>query len=217
MARKQQVSGPVANPQPPDYRSWEASDWDELSAIWRELFPEPTAEQPAPEPKFRDQGLSSQQAGDVFERWVLQAFRHDPAGSQLRCVDSYRNPADGKTVEQIDGLIFDGWQAFLIESKNWGDRIDFAPLAKFHHAVERRPIGLLGLFFAPNGYTDPALELVTLLRPIRVLLFDGRDLNWAVENRTGMLAMVRRKWELAVQYGDPSLPVAGRTSLEASR
>ncbi len=108
-------------------------------------------------------------------------------------------------IEEIDGLVIEGWQGLLIESKNWTDPVDFTSLAKFQLAIERRPIGTLGLFFSVSGYTDAALELVAVLRPIRLLLFNREDLEMAIREKD-LVLIVRNKWQRAVQWGDATLP-----------
>ncbi len=100
-------------------------------------------------------------------------------------------------------LVIDGWKAFLIESKFWIGQVDFGPIALLHTLLDTRPIGTLGLFFSVFGYTQPARESTDRLRPVRVLLFDQEDLNWALMRKPykgSMMEMVRRKWLLAVMY-----------------
>jgi hypothetical protein len=115
------------------------------------------------------------------------------------------------TQEQIDGLIFDSWQAFLVEAKLWTDKVDFGPIVLLHDIVDRRPAGTLGLFFSAYGYTYPATECAELLRPIRVLLFDADDLNWALQQESfkgSMREMIRRKWFHTVMLGRLDKPVS---------
>ena len=179
---------------------WQAKNVAELRQIWADLRWE-TLESGI-ERTFRGQVLTPEQAGDVFERWVLEAFRLSGATGHY----GFDVPlsATGHTREQIDGLVFDGWQGFLVECKFWKDKVDFGPVAHFHAILDRRPVGTLGLFFSAFGYTVPAAESAALLHPMRVLRFDHVDLNWALAHKSfngRMLAMVRRKWRLAVKYG----------------
>jgi hypothetical protein len=55
---------------PPD---WRAENVQQLRRIWHDLRPEEA--DPGVERKFRDQILTPEQTGIVFERWVLEAFR----------------------------------------------------------------------------------------------------------------------------------------------
>jgi hypothetical protein len=181
-------------------RGWEARDWAELSAVWSALMPAVEGQKPL----FQGEELTAQQAGYLFERWVIEAFRL----SGMKCTHSFRIPRQegNLTLEEIDGLVYDGWQGFLVECKfkvESGDKIDIDPIFRLHLMTEQRPVGTMGLFFAASGYTAPALELVDRLRPIRVLLFDQEDLDWAVQSPGSMMQMVRRKWILAVKNGRP--------------
>lgn len=186
---------------------WRADNPAHLRRIWADLHPE--SDEAGTERKFGDVSLSLRQAGDVFERWVLEAFRLSGTSGHY----AFRVPLgnSGNTREQIDGMILDGWQGFLVESKFWTDKVDFSPLAVLHYLVETRPVGTLGLFFSAFGYTSAAFESTEILRPLRVLLFDQRDLDWAL--RPGkfqgrMAEMVRQKWLLALKYGRSNLLVS---------
>jgi hypothetical protein len=176
------------------FRDWQADDWDGLRTIWADLYP--TGGEP---PRFGPDVLTPQQAGWVFERWVLEAFRLSGAAGHYPY---------GTRQEQIDGLVFDGWQGFLIESKFQASKVDIDPIYRLHVIVEQRLVGAFGLFFSASGYTDPAIEKAGSLRPIRVLLFEASDLMWALGTPGGMMSMLRRKWSLALKHGIPSAPVS---------
>jgi hypothetical protein len=200
----------MATPSVPPFQSanWRAKDLKQLRKTLEELHPESDDE--ATERKFGTHRLTAEQAGDVFERWVLEAFRLSGARGGY----SFRVPLQnaGSAREQIDGFLCDGWQGFLIESKFWTSKVDYAPIALLRAIVEARPAGTLGLFFSAFGYTAPALELADLIRPIQVLLFDRGDLEWALGGaptlKGRMQEMVRRKWALALQYGRSYVPVS---------
>jgi hypothetical protein len=193
---------------PPD---WRAENIQQLRRIWHDLRPE--EDDPAAERKFRDQVLTPEQAGTVFERWVLEAFRL--SGHTGHYSFSVPMQESGIVREQIDGLVVEGWQCFLIESKFWTDQVDFTPIALLHVLLDTRPIGTLGLFFSAFGYTFPAKESADRLRPARVLLFEPDDLNWVLAKKPfkgSMVEMVRRKWLLTVMYSRPYARVS--TSIE---
>jgi hypothetical protein len=190
---------------PFDPSGWRAETLARLRAVWAGLKPE-SAEKDT-ERRFDDRLLTPEGAGDVFERWVLEAFRLSGATGH----EAYRVPLYGSegTREQIDGLVFDGWQAFVMECKFWADKVDFGPIALFHTILDNRTVGTLGLFFSAFGYTLPALQSAELLRPLRVLLFDARDLQGALGRKpfkNSMAEMVRRRWMLVVKVGRPYAP-----------
>jgi hypothetical protein len=186
---------------------WKATGVTELRKVWEDLRPDSADE--SVERKFAGESLTLDQAGAVFERWVLEAFRLSGWTGHY----AFRVPLgeSGSTREQIDGLLLDGWQGFLVESKFWTNKVDFGPIALLHALVDLRPVGTLGLFFSAFGYTAPAVESARLLRPLRVLLFDKDDLGDALaEGKTfkgRMAEIVRRKWALAVQTGRPHVSV----------
>lgn len=159
---------------------WRAKNLAELRQIWDDLRPD--APQGGVARSFRGQVLSTEEGGDVFERWVMEAFRL----SGVPCSYGFQVPmADsGNTREQIDGMIYDGWQGFLIESKFWTGKVDFGPIALLQAILVTRPIGTVGLFFSLFGYTRPASVSAALLRPVRILLFDLGDFQWALGVRS---------------------------------
>jgi hypothetical protein len=200
----------VAEVFPP--RDWQAESAREVRKIWEDLRTD--TDDPDIERRFRNRSLSADQAGLVFERWVLEAFRVSGMAGHY----GFRVPlhASAQTREQIDGMVLEGWQGFLIEGKFWIGKVDFGLIALLHALLETRPVGTLGLFFSAFGYTPAAIESAELLRPIRVLLFDRRDLVWALEHRSfrrRMAAMVQRKWILALKLGRPHLPPDTTTEL----
>jgi hypothetical protein len=189
---------------PPD---WRAENLQQLRRIWHDLRPE--EDDPGAVRTFRDQVLTPEQAGTVFERWVMEAFRLSGHTGHY----SFNVPmqGSGSTREQIDGLVVDDWHGFLIESKLWTNRVDFGPIALLHTLLDTRPVGTLGLFFSVFGYTEPAKESTDRLRPVRVLLFDQVDLTWALSKKPfkgSMIEMARRKWLLANLYGRSSMRVS---------
>jgi hypothetical protein len=195
---------------------WQAGDVPELRRIWKDLRPESAEE--GTERRFHDRVLTAEQAGDVFERWVLEAFRLSGATGHY----AFRVPmrGSGDTREELDGLIFDGWQGFLLECKFWTGKVDFGPIALLHTLIDARPAGTLGLFFSAFNYTLPALEAAEMLRPLRVLLFDRADLEWALGPKSikgRMVEMVRQRWMLTVKYGRPHGRLPGDLDLFGAR
>lgn len=182
---------------------WQAESWDDLREIWQGLVNEAEATQPVS--TFRGEEITRQQAGHVFERWVVEAFRQGDC--DVEPAFEVAGHDDSTQIEQIDGLIYDGWSAFLIESKfTPKSRVDFGDIARLRLRVERRPTETMGLLFAPFSYTVPARHSVRELRPIRVLMFDRQDLDVAIET-SDLLRVVRVKWKFAVKYGDPNKAV----------
>lgn len=181
---------------------WQASNWDDLVSILRELLPDVDAIEEDFAPQFRSSSLTPQQAGRVFENWMLEAFRLSEGE-----VDSpFRVQFSGQVEAQHDGLLYIGWQGFLVESKLLRDKVDFGPIALLHVRCEDRPPNTMGLIIAPSGFTMPAIEEATRMRPLRVLLLTRRDLEWAIIHKS-FIDMITEKWRMAVKYARPNYPL----------
>lgn len=197
------------------FTRWQADSWDDLASIWSSLVPESEHFDGQIVRSFRSVELGPQQAGAVFETWVLEAFRL--SGADVFPPYTSRLKTGLQSKEQIDGLVISDWQGLLIESKFWPEhKVDFGPIALMHVRVEQRPASTLGLFFAPFGYSPAALESASELRPLRVLLFDRSDLDWGL-NQHNMMNAVREKWRMAVKFGRPNMSVVESESLSGER
>ncbi len=183
--------------------TWQARSWQDLRSIWDALG---WRDDSSPSPSFDGQALRPQEAGLVFERLVIEAFRlggavvHYPFPIMTQAGDMVRG--------QNDGLILDGWRGFLVQSKFEKGPIDIDPFYRLHVLVEHRPVGTIGLLVSFNGFTPPANETANLIKPIRVLMFEKVDLAWGMGSQERMMEMVRRKMALAMKYGSPHQPIA---------
>jgi hypothetical protein len=96
------ASAPTTAFPPPD---WRAENLSHLRRVWHDLRPE--ADAPGAERKFCEQVLTPEQAGTVFECWVLEAFRL--SGHTGHYSFTVPMQQSGITREHIDGLVVDGW------------------------------------------------------------------------------------------------------------
>jgi hypothetical protein len=197
----------MSSPGQEPFNDWHATNVKHLREMWRGLRPD--SDEESLERTFAGRRLTPDQAGLVFERWITEAFRLSGATGCHAFTVAMRET--GQTREQIDGLIFDGWQAFLLESKFWLKGVDFGPIAVLHTLLDTRPTGTMGLFFSAFDYTRPALENTEMLRPHRVLLFNAGNLEWALNGgksfKGRMMEMVRRKWMLTTRLLRADLPI----------
>jgi len=190
-------------PSQEDFTTWQAADRLELTQIWRNLVGEVSDD----EAKFQDEAITEREAGYVFQTWITEAFRLSDAEIEPPFRIPVNPEVDDRARHEIDGLLLDGWSAFLIESKF--QRVDFGPIARLHVLTESCPVGTMGLLFASKGFTWPAMDAIQLLRPMRVLLFDQDDIECILdaEDRNFTMA-VRLKWKAAIIYGRPNYPIA---------
>jgi len=194
-------------------RQWKPADHAELLACWRALLPEHRLPLPPPEERTRRFGgrdLTPQQAGWVFEHWVCEAFRLVATPTdRVQGPFTVQLDSSERTKEEVDGLVTLGWQGFLIQSKLQADPTPFDPIARLYLQVGRRPRGTIGLFFS-QAYSPAAEELAKELRPLRVLLFRTKDIDWALTrpHPLDMLEIVRRKWRAALELAVPDYSIA---------
>lgn len=113
--------------------------------------------------------------GKALEYLVVRAFEL----SGLQVEYPYEVPPHGKTIEQIDGLVYLNDLAFLIECKAT-DSSDVEVIAKVHYQLARRPPTALACIFVAGAFTAPALALATLTVPHRVLLWTVDDIDEAL-------------------------------------
>jgi hypothetical protein len=137
------------------FTDWDAESWDDLRNVWRELIGEFSGD--SVEPRCRGTKITPQQAGYVFQTWIVKAFRLSRADVEPPFPVS--SVAGAVAIEQVDGIVYDGWAAFLIESKfQVGNPVSFDSIARLRLLVERRAAGVFGLMFAPFGFTPAALN-----------------------------------------------------------
>ena len=183
--------------------TWQANDWDDLSRIWRDLVG--TDAVVDYKPIFAGEEITLQQAGYVFQTWILEGFRISGVVPDPPFAVSIDPGVNDRTRRQLDGMIEFDCKYYLIESKF--SKEDFSSVANLHLHVESRPVGTLGLIFAAKGFTTPAIESAFILRPIRVLLFNNKDLEYALTSRDFLKAL-RLKLKYVTKYGIASFDIS---------
>lgn len=136
--------------------------------------------------------------GRAFEYLVLRAFEIE--GAEVRY--PFQVPYHGEVVEQIDGVIYADGVSAVVESKDHKDPVNVEPLAKLRNQLLRRPAATIGVLFSYSGFTDPALVLAQFLSPQTILLWDGDEIERAL-NEKAMIRGLRLKQQYAVERGLP--------------
>lgn len=135
--------------------------------------------------------------GKAFEYMLLRAFQLE--GAEVEWPYSVRS--EGTEIEQIDGVVYYGGLACLIEAKDTSTKLNVEPIAKFRNQLMRRPSVAIGALFSRSGYTDPALTLVQFLPPQTILLWEAHDISHALP-RSRMCQGLRDKFRAAVRDGN---------------
>jgi Restriction endonuclease len=140
-------------------------DWHGLRSLWDSI-------------EIRDTSTAGWDAGKAFEYLVLRAFELDGAKVKF----PYTVRLFDEEIEQIDGAIHCAGLSCLVESKDQQDKVDIAPIAKLRNQLLRRPSSTVGLIFSRSGFTSPAISLSCFLSPQTILLWDGKEIKYALQH-----------------------------------
>lgn len=131
--------------------------------------------------------------GKAFECLILRAFELDGAEVVYPFnVPSNHPEASKKTIEQIDGIVYYKHLACLVESKNYSEPIDFAPLAKMRSSLLRRHASVIGSCFSVKGFTDPAIILAGYIAPQTILLWEASEITYVLNKGSICESLVKK-------------------------
>jgi hypothetical protein len=149
-------------------------------------------------------------SGKAFEHLILRAFELE--GAKVRYPFSVivgqkasEDEPDSRTDEQIDGVIYIDGLHCLVEFKDWSKPVNIDPIAKLRNQLLRRPSIVIGCLFSRSGFTDSAKTLAQYLAPQTILLWNGDDIEYALERqafRRALIAKLRYTIEHAVSDVD---------------
>lgn len=134
--------------------------------------------------------------GKALEYLVVRAFRL----SGLQVEYPYDVPPGGKPIEQIDGLVYLGELAFIIECKDTKDAVDMEVIAKVCNRLARRPPTTMGCVFVAGSFSTSALLLADLTTPHRVTLWTQDDIE-ASFRASDFKATLEKKYRYLCQFG----------------
>jgi hypothetical protein len=167
-----------------------ALGWDDLHLLWEAI---------------QQRDTPGWESGKAFEYLILQAFHLD--GAQVRW--PYRVALRGEEVEEIDGAVHVSGLNCLVESKDLSEDVAIGPIAKLRNQLLRRPAGTVGLVFSRTGFTDPARFLAHFALPQAILLWNGAEIEYALERRQ-ICELLAWKYRVAVEDGLPDYDVRER-------
>ncbi len=170
-------------------RGWQRAD---LIRVWREIKSQADVGEWPP--------------GKAFEYLVVRAFELE--GLTVRWPFQVTYPHRFGTMEQIDGVVYLGERAFLVESKNLAEPATIEAIAKLRFRLEARPPGTMGVLFSVRNFTFPTEVFAQFASPLNVLLWSSEDLDSALAHGT-MVAGLRSKLEYAIERGLPLFTLDG--------
>jgi hypothetical protein len=112
-------------------------------------------------------------------------------------------------IEQIDGVVYYKGLACLVEAKDYQGTINFEPAAKMRSQLMRRPPATIGLIFARSGFTKPMKELMRLMSPLQILLWEIQELEYSLDKQL-MCDALQLKYRHAVEHGVPDYTILGK-------
>ncbi len=145
------------------------------------------------------------QPGKAFEYLVVRAFQIE--GTPVRWPFHVTYSQKFGTMEQVDGIVYLGERAFLIESKDLSEPAAIEALAKLRFRLEGRPPTTMGLLFSVQDFSTPTEVFAQFASPLNVLLWNSSDLDLALASAS-MTEGLRQKFEYATEYGLPLYPFA---------
>ena len=147
--------------------------------------------------------------GKAFEYFILRAFQLEdanvnyPYGVQLSDMTSqYTLINTNQTVEQIDGVVYCDGLTCLVEAKDQAEPLNVEPIAKMRNQLLRRHASTIGVVFSRSGFTPPASILAQYLSPQMVLLWDGSEITYALEQGLMRQSLVK-KYRVCIEKGKP--------------
>ncbi len=164
-----------------------ACDREDLWTLWIDICDDNTGPEWTP--------------GKALEYLFLRAFHMEGADVEWPYEVSLGAEGD-KVLEQIDGAVYAGGLACLIECKDTKDSINVEPIAKLRNQLLRRPAAAIGIVVSRNGFTEPAITLAQFSAPQTVLLWDGEDLKNALRDER-MVETLVKKHRFCVEWALP--------------
>lgn len=163
-------------------------DWIKLEEFWHKI----------------KEGKTKWSSGKALEYMFVRAF--DLEGAEV--VYPYNNKINNKAQEQFDGFVFikELGAGFLIECKDWKDKVAFEELAKLHGRLTYRFSSTYGLFLSRNDFTASAVELMYMMYPHNILLWSFDEIDECFKKHKFLKAL-KFKYQYAMVTADPMIAV----------
>lgn len=103
--------------------------------------------------------------------------------------------------EQIDGSFFVDGSVFLLEAKWHKDKLPASTIYQFKGKVDGKLIGTIGVFISMSGYSEDAVDALTLGKALNVILFDKNDIDHAMSKNGSFKKILKIKLRMAAEEG----------------
>lgn len=137
--------------------------------------------------------MSPQQRGFELESLLWRAAEAEG----LEALPSFRPRG-----EQVDGLIVFERTPLLLEAKWTSIPVPASEVYAFRGKVEGMLVGTVGLFVSFWGFSESVQDVIRYGRSLNVILADGHDVLWALDDDCSFSEVLRVKLRRAAQYGE---------------
>jgi hypothetical protein len=157
-------------------------NWKKLKKLWDDL---------------KNSKVSDWPPGKALEYLIVHAFALDGADVQYPysvSIDEVTGDGSRREIEQIDGAVYTGGIACLIECKDTSEAINIEAIAKLRNQLLRRPGATIATVFSTGGFTEAATKLSRFTAPQTILLWGKDEIDFAFDRRyfcKGLIAKYR--------------------------
>lgn len=104
--------------------------------------------------------------------------------------------------EEIDGSFLLNDKVYLLEAKWHKDSLPASAIYAFKGKVDGKLIGTIGIFVSMSGYSDDAVDALSLGKTLNVILFDRNDIEASLSRsfREVLLTKLRKAAEIGLIY-----------------
>lgn len=110
--------------------------------------------------------------------------------------------------EEIDGSFEFKGEIYLVEAR-WREKpSNEQDLLAFRGKVEGKSAWTRGLFISVSGFTKEAIDALTRGKTLNIILMDGQDIVWVLEDRVPLDVALDQKIRALAEKGDPFVPLS---------
>ncbi len=104
--------------------------------------------------------------------------------------------------QEVDGAVEIDGDFYLLEARWRQGPSNAGDLLLFQGKVDQRLQNTLGLFIAVNGFAKDAAPGLRTGKQASIVLMSGEDIVYVLEDRIGLVDLLRRKIQVARTTGD---------------
>lgn len=109
--------------------------------------------------------------------------------------------------EEIDGSFLLNDQVFLLEAKWHKDSLPASSIYAFKGKVDGKLVGTIGIFISMSGFSEDAVDALSLGKTLNVILFDKDDIEASLESKDSFKKVLLTKLRKAAERGLVYFPI----------